>query len=129
MRSLEHLRPVQGASNTITLNDGIRYVKLISKKFLCPRCKIFCGELVPVLDGATRKRLRLLPGGLVANMPRTKVFCYAGCSDHEAWGWEMFNWEDQRAIDQVREWPENWRKDKAALEKERTVRGVQERGV
>lgn len=124
---MESLRPQAGQPNTIYLNDGIRYVKLISKKFICPKCNIFCGELVPVLDGRTRARLRRLPGGIMGNLPRTRVFCYNGCHDHPAWGWKIFNWESQREIDSIKSWPEEWKRDKHALEAERKARNASER--
>lgn len=122
---MEHLKPVPGAPNTITLADGIRYVKLISKKFVCPKCNIFCGELVPVLDGKTRKRLRALSGGIMGNLPQTKIFCYNGCHERDTWGWKIFNWESQQSLDSIVEWPDEWKKDLQAKEMEKKVRNMQ----
>ena len=118
---LQELKPRRGARNTITLGDGVRYVYMTSKKFICPRCRIFCGELVPVVDGRLRERLKRQPGGLLGNLPQTKVYCFNGCHEHPAWGWQNFNWTPQdEAL--IRSWPAEWRDDWQALEKERIIR-------
>ena len=120
---LQELWPRAGAKNTIVLSDGVRYVMLISKKFICPKCNIFCGELVPVVDGQLRARLRRMPGGLIGNLPRAKVYCKNGCHEHPQWGWENFQWGDAAAEARIVSWPEEWKKDDVAKEKERAVRG------
>ena len=119
-------RPSPGGENTVVLSTGIRFAKLISKKFICPKCNIFCGELVPIVDGVTRKWLRKNKKNLFCEELQTKIFCYAGCHNSEHWGWKLFNWS-QREIDSITSWPQEWKTDKGALATERIVRQEQDR--
>ncbi len=107
-KSIISLRPQDGERNTVEIN-GFRFCLIISHKFICPKCRIFCGEMVPILDGGTRARLRKMPGGMLANTPQAKVYCYNGCHDHPSWGWEIFRWDRTADVDSIAEWPEEWK--------------------
>ena len=92
--------------NTIMLKDGIRYVSIISKRFLCPRCNIFCMELTPVYTRFMLRRLRVQK-----RMPTTKIFCKNGCHERPDWSFDEFSFERLRDRNRVAEWPEEWKKN------------------
>jgi len=119
-------RPRPGEENTIVLATGIRFAKIISRKFICPACNTFCGELVPVIDGKTRRWMRANRKTLFSPELQVKVFCYSGCHDRSGWGWKEFNWS-QSEIDSIKAWPTQWITDKGALETERVVREEQDK--
>lgn len=104
MLRLQDLQP----GRRVRLNDGIRYVCVHSRVYICPKCRIFCLELVPtvtraVIERAKRRRTPI----------QTKVFCKNGCHLDSNWGWNLFDWGSIRQRNQIREWPEDWRKDDA----------------
>jgi len=119
-------RPRPGAENTITLNTGIRFAKIISRKFICPKCMTFCGELVPIIDGRVRDWMRRHKKTLFSEDLQVKIFCYSGCHDQASWGWKEFSWS-KKEIESIRSWPQQWATEKGALETERVVREEQER--
>jgi len=102
-------------TNTVVLSDGIRYAEIISKRFLCPKCRIFCVELTPVYSRGMLRRLKLQG----QPMPTVKVMCKNGCHFHEGWGWEVFSWDSITQRNRVKEWPEDW---KTGRDTERKVR-------
>jgi len=119
-------RPTPGGENTITLSTGIRFAKIISRKFICPNCNTFCGELVPIVDGKVRGWMRKNKKNLFSPELQTKIFCYAGCHDKSTWGWKEFDWS-KKAMDGITSWPQQWITDKGALDTERVVRQEQDR--
>lgn len=119
-------RPKAGTENTVTLNTGIRFCKVISRKFICPKCMTFCGELIPILDGRVRDWMRRHKKNLFSSELQVKIFCYAGCHDQSSWGWKEFLWS-KKEMDAIRSWPQTWTTDKGALATERVVREEQER--
>lgn len=107
--TLDLSRPREGQRNVITMK-GIRFAKVISKKFYCPRCRVFCGELIPILDRAVRDYMRRHNRNLMeAPELQAKVYCYAGCHLQPGWGWENFNWKNDVPI--IRAWPTEWSDD------------------
>ena len=92
--------------------DGNKYVPLISKRYICKKCRIFCIELTPVL---TRMAYKILSKN--NKMPEVKIYCKRGCHTSASWGWEIFNWTKIREINKISEWPEEWKKNQAALDK------------
>jgi len=101
-------RPVEGEHNTIRMGTGIRFAKTISKKFICPRCLTFCGEMVPIVDSAVREWMRKNNKNLASPEIQVKVFCFAGCHDKPDWGWRNFEWDSTAAINSIRAWPTEW---------------------
>lgn len=118
-------RPTPGDENTVTLSTGVRFAKIISRKFICPACMTFCGELIPIIDGKTRQWMRANKKTLVAPELQVKIFCYSGCHDNMHWGWKSFDWNSKQSIDSIRAWPEQWKTDKGAIDIERVVREEQ----
>lgn len=114
-------RPRDGENNTVHIGSH-RYMKLHSKKFICPACQIFCGELIPIVRSAVVRAAKARGQKGLDLLPRTKIYCFNGCHFKDGWGWKDFNWGDIRARDSIKEWPEEFRNDKEALEKEKRVR-------
>ncbi len=119
-------RPTPGGENTITLATGIRFAKIISRKFICPGCNTFCGELIPIIDGRTRTWMRNNKKNLFSAELQTKIFCYAGCHNRASWGWKEFNWS-KKEVASITSWPDQWTTDKGAIATERVVREEQDR--
>lgn len=118
-------RPEKGKRNTVTLANGLRYAKVISRKFICPKCRTFCGELVPVLDRRVRDWMRRNRKTLTSPELQVRIYCYAGCHNHPAWGWENFNWGKVSERNRIREWPDEW-SGKEIQEAERKAREADE---
>lgn len=108
-RKIEDLsRPIPGERNTITLSSGIRFVKIVSRKFVCPKCNTFCGELIPIVDRRVREWMRRRKKGLLDPELQVKVFCFSGCHDHPYWGWKTFNWDSIADKNSISSWPAEW---------------------
>jgi hypothetical protein len=116
-------RPRPGERNTIVIN-GLRFANIISRKFLCPKCHVFCGELVPVLDGKVRKWMKDTGRTLSSPEVQVKVFCYSGCHLEESWGWIAFDWA--KDVNRVLEWPAEWT-SKSIQDAERKAREANDR--
>lgn len=114
-------RPVEGQRNVIRMPTGIRFAKLISKKFICPKCWTFCGEMVPILDSTVRRWMAKNKKTLAASEIQVKVFCFAGCHDHPSWGWKNFDWDSVKEKNSIREWPVEW-SDRGIQDTERRAR-------
>jgi len=60
---------------------------MISNKFICEKCRLFCLELKPLFP----------PGGAAryfrehGTLPETKISCRNGCHRDPAWGWKCFD--------------------------------------
>lgn len=117
-------RPMDGERNVLTLKHGIRFAKIISKKFVCPKCNTFCGELIPIVDKKVRDWMRLNKKDLNSEELQAKVFCYAGCHNKESWGWKNFSWST-KDMDAIKSWPDEWKNDSGAIEKEKIAREQQ----
>ncbi len=119
-------RPVKGGENTIILGSGIRFANIISRKFICPKCMTFCGELIPIIDSRVRDWMRRFKKNLFCDELQVKIFCYSGCHTADSWGWKNFDWT-KKEMDAISSWPEQWLTDKEALSKERVIREEQDR--
>lgn len=101
-------------SRAITLADGLKYVQVISRNFICPKCRIFCLELVPVFTSELMAHIRR-----TRTKPGVKVFCRNNCHDSPTWGWKEFDWTSVKARNDIAEWPAEWKKDEKELNKRR----------
>lgn len=82
----------------VVVLDGVKYVPVVSRRFICPKCNIFCMELTPVYH----KGMKFMAGAF----PQVKVYCKNGCHLNPDWGWKDFNWQSIRARDSIKDWPE-----------------------
>lgn len=125
-RRIEDLSPpVEGRRNVVDFGNGIRFAKTISTKFICPKCRIFCGELVPIIDSRVREWLRKSGKTIMSSHEvQARVYCFNGCHESESWGWVNFDWNDKRQKDAV-VFPRQW-KNKDMLEWERKGRNANE---
>ena len=103
-------RPREGQPNCVRLANGIRYVKVISKRFTCPRCRTFCGELTPVIDKGMREVMRRHKMTLSSPELQVKVYCFSMCHEDPGWGWDNFEWTTKEK-NEIREWPDEWKVD------------------
>jgi len=102
---------------TIVLKDGVRYLEVISRRFVCPQCNVFCIELVPIYERGLIRRMRRR--GID---PVVKVSCRNGCNlSNPDWGFKTFDWASIQDVNSIREWP-NWTQDAIAKKREREVR-------
>lgn len=111
---------MQPSKNTVVLKDGVRYVQVISRQFVCPKCWIFCYELVPIYRRGLIKRMRAR-----GQEPTVKVYCKNGCHFHPSWSFVPFDWKSTAHINRIRDWPREWRHDDVArkIEREHRDRG------
>lgn len=89
----------------VKLADGITYTPVISRRFICPKCRIFCQELVPIYKHGMAKKIK--KAGAVS----VKVFCKNGCHlRFPDWGWEIFKWGVTSEENNIKSWPDQWRR-------------------
>lgn len=86
-------------NTAVKMKDGCRYIPITSKRFICPKCNIFCIEWTPVWDAAAR---RLTARG---EEPVVKIACKNNCHDRPGWGWKSFDWRKISERNRICDWP------------------------
>lgn len=75
----------------VQVTDKPQFKEIISRQWICDRCRLFCRELVPVLK----------PGMRLARFPIIhRVRCVNGCHEKPGWGYHPLT-----NMTRLREWP------------------------
>ena len=64
----------------VSVSDAAKIRQIVSKRWICTRCGIFCMELVPVIKRGMRPR----------HLKVHKMLCRNGCHEKDDWRFHEF---------------------------------------